>query len=1194
MRYSEYIGIRDGFQTSVNLEYDLNNPAKVLGYIPTEQSVEILGQLLRSFYYEKDIQNRSTVLVGPYGRGKSHLLLVLTALTSMDVFGAGAAAEDNRKILLEVCNRIALVNEEVGTLAKEVVESNIRTLPVIINSNTSDISQAFLVAISEALNRAGLAQLLPKTYFDSAISVVEKWQESFPGAIKSLKSALKKEKQTVEQLTVGLRQYNQASYELFCKCYPEVAAGTVFNPMSNTDVVKLYLAVAHALSEETEYRGLNIIFDEFSKFLEANLDKSRMLNLKIIQDMAEVASRSGSKQIHFTCVTHKDILEYSSSDSFKTVEGRFTKIRFVSSEEQSYELIANAIVKKPNFPELQETFRSEFQELTEKPAANIFDDLSRTAYEKKLILGCFPLAPMSAYALLHVSALVGQNERTLFTFLAQDLPSTLSSFLGQERKGLDLLTVDYVYEYFEDLFQKEVFNPRVHSIWAKTDSAKRQVSDPDELRILKAIAIINIISDDLLKPVPTHIKDALTMPDEVFNRAINGLQRKHILSQRDNSEYVMLTANGVDVQRSIENFVNSKIAKVSVSSVLNSVCEWGPLLPREHNDKYCIIRYFREVFMEREVFLKYKNAGQLLAEYQSDGLIIHLVEATEDTTRAVEAKLRSFKENPQILVCRSRQPVMLEDLVKRFIAAGELKRSEAALVDPHYYDEVIIFEEDLRRQLQVAAYDLFAPNSPNSYYANCNGELDISRQIDLGKELTKICDALYQLTPKINNEMVNKSTLNAQNLKGRDLAVKWILDHHDSDRIPCMDGFGPEVSIFKSVFKFTGLDSARTVEDNGINMVLAEIQGFVLGSEHSKNNFANLYQTLTSAPYGMRKGVIPLFLAYILRTYRENVILYFKNKEVELSAAILSSLNEAPENYQLLMEAGTEARDRFLSNLERTFEQYADARTLSTNKTYTVVRSMQNWMRALPDYTKKFQYYLHNGEQVSLAPYVNMLRRDLLKYEINAREMLFESWVPNLDSSGTIEGCLAAICNAKTLLDEHILIFRNELTNKLTALFCPGYKGSFSHAVSSWYEKLPRSTKDHVFDVESNQLLLVAGSLDSYDDQKLVDKLVDIFVSIAIEDWNDTLYEDFIHQISDAITRINDFQDNKSSRNQTGRVSITLPGAMIERTFDSEEISPLGSTVLRNLKSVFDEYNGAISPEEQLSIIAKLLEDIIQ
>lgn len=44
------------------------------------------------------------------------------------------------------------------------------------------------------------------------------------------------------------------------------------------DVVKLYLAVANALCEQTAYRGITVIFDEFSKFLEANLDKSKMLN----------------------------------------------------------------------------------------------------------------------------------------------------------------------------------------------------------------------------------------------------------------------------------------------------------------------------------------------------------------------------------------------------------------------------------------------------------------------------------------------------------------------------------------------------------------------------------------------------------------------------------------------------------------------------------------------------------------------------------------------------------------------------------------------------------------------------------------------------------------------------------------------------------------------------------------------------
>ena len=74
---------------------------------------------------------------------------------------------------------------------------------------------------------------------------------------------------------------------------------TEFNPLTNMDVVKLYLAVANALREQTAYRGITVIFDEFSKFLEANLDKSKMLNFKIIQDMAEAATRSGSSQLHF-------------------------------------------------------------------------------------------------------------------------------------------------------------------------------------------------------------------------------------------------------------------------------------------------------------------------------------------------------------------------------------------------------------------------------------------------------------------------------------------------------------------------------------------------------------------------------------------------------------------------------------------------------------------------------------------------------------------------------------------------------------------------------------------------------------------------------------------------------------------------------------------------------------------------------
>ena len=99
---------------------------------------------------------------------------------------------------------------------------------------------------------------------------------------------------------------------------------------------------------------------------------------------------------------------------------------FVASSEQSYELIANAIIKKAPFEQFKRTNKGNFDSVAAASAiTNVFTDLSEEAYQQKLVYGCYPLTPISAFALLHVSELVGQNERTLFTFLAQDDQYTL-------------------------------------------------------------------------------------------------------------------------------------------------------------------------------------------------------------------------------------------------------------------------------------------------------------------------------------------------------------------------------------------------------------------------------------------------------------------------------------------------------------------------------------------------------------------------------------------------------------------------------------------------------------------------------------------------------------------------------------------------------------------------------------------------
>lgn len=1189
MNYNAFLEVNKEFQASINLEYDLNRIDKVRSYIPTEQSVKILTVYLKSFYYNTLSQDRATVLIGPYGRGKSHLLLVLSALTSIDC--EVVEKEEARQVQFELCDKIARVDEEAGALAKAIVESDIRTLPVIINSNSADINQSFLMALSNALSRAGLDYLLPDTYFDAALAMIKKWETDFPEALKRLEHELRKKKSTIEELKIGLNQFNQKSYRLFCLCYPHIAAGTEFNPLMNMDVVKLYMAVANALKEQTNYSGISIVFDEFSKFLEANLDKSKMMNFKIIQDMAEAATRSKEAQIHFTCVTHKEILDYSSSDSFKTVEGRFKKLRFVSSSEQSYELIANAIIKTSAFRDFVSVNEVAFSNVANISArTSVFNDMEEESFRKKVVIGCFPLAPLSAYALLHVSELVGQNERTLFTFLAQSGPNTLNAFIGTERDGVSWITIEQVYDYFEELFRKEVFNTAVHSVWAKTHSALQQELSAAQCLIVKAIAVINMIGDERFKPVPAHIKAALLMSDEEFERAIRGLLKGHTLSQRDSSELVLLTANGVDVQRSIDQYVRNSLPQINVCDVLRKACDLGFVIPRSYNDRYSMLRCFRNIFLEASTFMAYENAKQLLIDYPYDGLIIYIVGKTIEEKKAAVEKLSSFVDGKQVVLCVSQLSFDCEGLLKQFEAACRLR---AQNVDKHFLDELEVLTEDLRKRIESIVMTMYSPSSEYSSFYSCDSLLKISKQVELNHVISSICTNCYSMTPVINNEMVNKNVLNAQNTKARDLVVSWILQHSDDNIIPCMDGFGPEVSVFKSVFKHTGLDRTSLVKDAGMNEVIAIISDFIRSSEKDRSNFNDLYKILLSPPYGIRKGIIPMLIAYAIRQYKENIVLYFKGKEIELSASILNNLNSNPEAYDILVENGTAEKAEYLDILQSLFSQYFDFRTSSSNRIYSIVKSMQNWIRSLPEYTKKYKSYIENGELKTISDTTASVRNELMRFEINSRELLFRRWPECFNNGNSLIECAYTLKTVKEELDHHLQHYKIELIRRLTAMFVHGYQGGLARSIMLWYEQLSNAQKKHVFDANANALLTIAGSLISFDDETLLNRLITAFVSIAIEDWDDILSETFIGEVSDAISRINSFKETPDI-NQEGHLRITIDGVNIEKTFSSETISPLGKTALNNLQAVFEEYNGSIEPDEQLAILARLIGDIIK
>ena len=122
--------------------------------------------------------------------------------------------------------------------------------------------------------------------------------------------------------------------------------------------------------------------------------------------------------------------------------------------------------------------------------------------------------------------------------------------------------------------------------------------------------------------------------------------------------------------------------------------------------------------------------------------------------------------------------------------------------------------------------------------------------------------------------------------------------------------------------------------------------------------------------------------------------------------------------------------------------------------------------------------------------------------------------------------------------------------------------------------------------------MILSEKWESYDDQKLLNELSITITSMAIEDWTDQLADIFKQTISAIVDRINSFVETEDKA-YDGKLLISMPGVHVEKSFTDAEISPLGQTALSNLKAVFEEYNEAIEPDEQLAIIARLIGDVI-
>lgn len=1177
MKYSKFIGSDNNFQTSVNLQYDLNKENKIKGYIPTTQSLSILKKYLNAVCSDNNNEDNATVLIGPYGRGKSHLLLVLSAILSNSA---------DSPVIAELTHKLTSADGSVGELLGIFHDKKRPYLPIIINSNHTDINQSFIIALREALERNDLNDFFPKTYFDSALRMIKTWESDFENAIKLFKKELRIRKLKLSDLKDQLNKCSASAYQTFCEIYPVVSNGASFNPLQNTDVVKMYEQVCDALIQQRSFSGVYIIFDEFSKFLESSAAMTNMQNLKLIQDFAEMAARSN--KMHLCCITHKEILDYSQSDSFRTVDGRFKKVYFVASSEQSYELVSNAITHGDQFNKFYDKHKDDLSSVTQLcRMTGVFSELSDEMYTEILEKKCFPIHPLSVFALIRISELVGQNERTLFTFLSQSEEYSFRSFLNNYPVGKEcaLLTPELIYDYFVELFRVEVFNPKIHSIWAKTQSAVKKCENEEQIKLVKILAICKIIASDTFGATDVNLKAASNFSDDVYRNTVDSLTSQHIITRRRDGIYEFLTANGVDIKKNIQNLIEQGLVKLNRPNTLKEAFSTPFILPRQHNANMHIQRYFVTEFIEASDFWKYTGDFSEI-KGTADGLLVYLISDNDDDTHNIAGHLHKLGLDETIVVCVT-EVWEHNDLLNEYQAVCLLEKQDTD-VDDHFREELAVYKYDLFKTIREIADRLYSPSNPAAAYYNSEECLDeITKPLLLNRELSNICDRVYPNTPDINNEMINKNRISAQIRKARAKTIDWILSH--TDDIPIMDGYGPEVSILRSTIIVKHLKNSNASDDESLNAVINYIYRMITEAENEPASFSNIYKTLCSTPFGMKKGTIPIYFAWCMRKNQVAIVLSFKGKEIPISGDTLSQIEEEPENYTLYVEKGTQEKEAYLEGIISAFSQ-ADPASVN-NKCAFAAELLQTWFRGLSKFTRDHTMNYREEKTTAVPQKMLKFKGQLLQYDINPHAFLFTDIPKYLDIENDYVQALESL---RTFADEYnsfIADTKVYLINRAKQVFNRTIKGSLSSIMQDWYDSLSETTRTHIFSSEVNGFLHFIKENTSFDDIDVVSELAKCVTMLAIEDWNDRLVNTFLSDIKSYVDVVNNFTLEEDDTDTDGTINLSLDygGKIYENNITDTEISGIAETAMNNIESHLEEYGEAITAQERVAVLLKLL-----
>ena len=667
--------------------------------------------------------------------------------------------------------------------------------------------------------------------------------------------------------------------------------------------------------------------------------------------------------------------------------------------------------------------------------------------------------------------------------------------------------------------------------------------------------------------------------------------------------------SGVDVRKKINDLIELQKNRVTIKETLNNSNFDNYMYPSRYNNDRDMTRYFSFEFIDEDEITDDIDWNKKSEPIEADGVIYgilpHSEEAIEQTKKVV---LNTSKECRQQIFVIPKHYKEIESIVREFNAVSQLR--DEANDDKILFEEYEVIYEDLREVISLFMRGYTRPEEYKSEYIFCGKMLNIKRKAELTELMSRICDEVFALTPVINNEAMNRNEITSIANNSRTKIIAALLRNELETNLG-FTGSGQEVSIMRSTLIRTGIWE----ESNGIpqlnlrpdvvpniDVLLATIEGFVIETRQAgKLSFGELYNRLLSPEYhiGLRKGLIPIYIAVVLHVYKREVVVSDMTGQVPLNADTLLQINSKPEQFYISYLDWSPEKENFINILAEAFDDYVVVAEKSINSYDYVVTAMHRWYMSLPKYAKDSKKAPDGGKL--RKDYQEMMK--LLKQNVNGNELLFEKLPKAFGLNEFHESLADNVTSAKEYYDSYLSKVKKALRDEIKNIFvmqdlAPQIrKMSLSSVIKDWCESIDQSAFEQLFTDGTDRCLGLFKNI-SNDDDATISRLAKLSTDLRLEDWDDKIRDLFLQNVrmyKETAEGHHGIQKENTEGVETSAYQISFTddsGEMVTKRFDHVENTGKGKLLHNQVTAALDSMGRSISTQEKRQVLMEILKTL--